>query len=31
MLGNTDKNTRSIVTTIAAAATAGVIAVGGLT
>ncbi|RYQ09959.1 hypothetical protein [Bifidobacterium pseudolongum] len=31
MLGNTDKNIRSIVTTIAAAATAGVIAVGGLT
>ena len=31
MLGNTDKNIRSIVTTIVAAATAGVIAVGGLT
>lgn len=31
MLGNTAKNIRSIVTTIVAAATAGVIAVGGLT
>ena len=31
MLVNTDKNIRSIVTTIVAAATAGVIAVGGLT
>ncbi|PKU92524.1 hypothetical protein CQR46_0100 [Bifidobacterium pseudolongum subsp. globosum] len=31
MLGNTDKNTRSIVTTVVVAVTAGVIAVGGLT
>lgn len=31
MLGNTDKNTHSTVATIVAAATAGVIAVGGLT